>query len=294
MKKILLFLLSLLLMVAVFVACNRFEPMEDWEFALVEYLSQYPPLFYNASFRNETWGSWWESDWRDFVEQSDGWFYVQNPEYGCTYIFRDPRTGGRVKIDDVPYLRRNLDVAWHDFSGKHMRAPIGIVNRFELLDLDGDGIPALVIYWGSPIPEDARYPFFHSVTLHRFYDGVFEFVKEFSTWSVDFYRAEDGRLFVSYGNSSFVFLDFRLLHLSGEITTEPALSATEDGTRVYNHLTGEYFERYQDSGWFVGLTDIHGRELFSALLGIPLAEVEKMDDVQRQMIRYISARLRNQ
>jgi len=282
-----------------------FEPTEDWEIALVGYLAQFTPMFHNVRFRDEPWGSWWESDWRDFVEElvderSEEWRQMENRGYGYTFIFHDSLTGERVAIDDVPYLNQRSG-AWYDEHGVlHTWSRTEISTHFGLFDLDDTGIPALVIYWN--ISQQATNPGM-TVTLHRFRNGEFEFVTTLSTWGgVGFYRADDGRLFIEYGSTVSQWLDLHIFHLDDEITTEPVLTTIPstilfiDGgiTKVHNHLTGEYVE--EDELWarFVWIDDdwsVSYEAFLGEVLGIPLTRIERME-VQEQLTEFIAEQLR--
>ena len=272
-----------------------FVPEADWEYALVEYLAQYPLMFQNAVFRDEPWGSWWQSDWEDFVEvlveeQRDERWQLEYRGYGYTFIFRDPITGERIEIDDVPYLNRRSGAQYHD-GVRHPWSHIEATTRFDLFDLTGDGIPSLVIYWN-------RVPWSYApgmaVTLHQFRNGAFEFVEELSAWAgVGFFRAEDGRVFIEYGSTVAGWIDLHLFHLGNEIIIEPALTMDGWTRTVYNHLTGEYFEKDSPgSSQFVGIDPSLDRyALRSTLLGIPLTAIERMD-LQTQFMKFVSAQLR--
>ena len=269
-----------------------------WEEALVEYLAQFPPMFYNVRFRDEPWGSWWESDWRYFVEElvaywSDEWWQMENRGYSYTFIFRDPLTGERVAIGDVPYLNQRSGAWYDDYGMRHTWSRAEISVGFDLFDFEDTGIADLVIYWNiSPQVTDPGMV----VTLHRFYNGAFEFTSELSAWAgVEFYRADDGRLFIEYVSTVAHMIDLRLFHLDDEIAVEPALYTDGWTGTVYNRLTGEYFERDESFMRFVELDlDEYTREaLLGALLGVSLTRIERMADLQEQLTELVSVRLRD-
>jgi len=260
-----------------------FEPTADWEEALVEYLMQFPPIFRNTSLREGVMGIWWASDWHDFVEWiTDG----RQENYGYDFIFRDAVTGQRIFIEDMPYLNRRI---WYDSYGEQTGSRSEIAIGFRLFDLDGSGIPMLIIDWKRPTR--GVYPGGIS-TLHRFNDGVFEFAAELSTWDgISFYRGADGRLFIEHTSTVAHMIDLRLLHLNDEITMERALYTDGYTTTVYNYLTGEYFVRYPGSPLFVGIDAVWHEELLEALLGMSLTRIEQEEALQKQLLELISSRL---
>jgi len=329
MKRIVLILVSVMLTVTILTSCNNsvveppsempteptvqempestiqeipqsyeptpitFEPTEDWEIALVEYLAQFPPMFHNVRFRDESWASWWESDWHDFVEElveywSDEWWELENLSYGYTFVFRDPLTGERVEIDDVPYLNQLFSVWYDDNDVQGTWTGAEIATHFDLLDLDGSGISALVIYW-SISPQNMKPGV--AVTLHRFRNGAYESVTTLSNGlDVAFYRADDGMLFIEYISTVAHMIDLFLLHLDDVVTIEPVLSTDGWTGTVQNHLTGEYFEqdefwgRYREFEW-------EWEEYLAALLGQPLTRIGRME-VQEQLTEFIAVQLR--
>lgn len=256
------------------------EPLPHWANPLVEYLSQFPPLFRNIGFREETWGSWWQSDWQDFVEVlvehgSDEWREMENHGYGYTFIFSDPLTGERIAIDDATYLDRIA-------GGSGAKIAYG----FGLFDLEDSGMPTLVIYWTrSP---DSLYPGV-IITMHRYNNGTFEFATQLSWWEgIEFYRCDNGRLFIEYISTVAHMIDLRLLHIDEIITTEAVLRTcgySGPTGNVYNLLTDEYFAR-DVSLWAYFDVDSHA-ELLGALLGTPLTKIERMDDIQEQITNLI-------
>ena len=330
MKKILLLLIALALTTVMLVACNNpsavpelqaptelppqeapqlpelpvpgvlelpeqipappIDPTGVWGEALEEYLAQFLPIFHNARYREPVewrpW-KWWESDWEDFVEWHDGdWWLQENQGYGYTYFYRNPITGERILIDDVPYLNQRSGI-WYDEDGEnHVWSITEIATGFDVFYLDGSNIPYLVIYWDWPQGEGAQ-----SATLHRFQNGAFEFVKELSAgMSIGFYRAADGRLFIDYRSTVAHMLEMRLLHLNDEISIEPVLSTDGWTGTLYNHLTGEYFLQYADGSMrWEGLSPGNRRE---NMLGMPLTQIEPLEDLKTQLIENISAQLR--
>jgi len=247
------------------------ELTEDWEIALAEYLAQFLPIFHNIRHVETEWWSGWVSDWDDFIELLD-----------VGYVYRNPITGERLTIDDVPFLNQRFDTWYDDDGERHTWSATEIATHFDLFDFDGSGIPALVIYWSSP-----HYEVIHPVTLHHFRNGAFEFVDYLSTYrGVDFFRADDGRLLISYHSTVASMIDLRLLYLNNEITTEPALSTDGWTGTVHNHLTGEYFGRDEPWGNFVGIGDADSLgELLVALLGFNVTRIEPLADLQEQFIK---------
>jgi len=321
MKRIVLILLSLALIVATLVSCGSpaMEPPQtptappvietpapppqetpaapgqtpeplaltaDWEQALADYLVQFPPIFHNARLREEAWGRRWESDWRDFIKWSD------ENDQDDSYTFRDAITGEPAAVADVSYLNQRTDIRYED-GLRHTWTQAEIAVGFDLFDLEGGGIPALVIYWSRPTREGSYYPGV-SVTLHRFHSGAFAFAAELSSWEgVSFYRADDSELFIDYQSTVAHMIDVRSLHLDNEISIEPVLCTDGDrsGT-VYNLLTGEYFLRDPDSLQLVEVDEYPRETLLGALLGIPLERIEPMEALQAQFMEIISVRLR--
>ena len=300
MKKI-IFAILFTLLLAFNMGCalpsdgNDIEPRVVWEEALVEYLEQFLPIFHNVRYEETVWRAWqldvsgWESDWSDFIEWYDGyWSLLENTGYGYTYFYRNPITGERLAVDDVPYLNQRSGT-WYDNNGESRTWSITkIATRFELFDFDGTGIPELLIYWNWPQDETAQ-----STTLHRFHNDTFEFVKDLSEWMwIGFYRADDDRIFIDYRSTVAHMLEMRLMYLNDEVTIKPALS-TYGGwpaATLYNHLTGEYFLQYPDGSMqWKGLTTENRRE---EMLGMSLTRIEPMKTLQAQLIELTSARLR--
>jgi len=272
------------------------EPSEDWEIALVEFLMQFPPMFHNVRYEDHSWISYWISDWGDYVEElivywSEEWHQAEQLGYGYSYIFRDIMTGERLIADDVAYLNQRSGKWLDDDGTQHTWSQVEIAGHFDLLDLDGSGIPVLIIYW-TPSPHDQP---FGSTMLYHFNNGAFELGAVLSDWdSINFYRTEDGRVFVDRLSPVASMINMVLLHLSDEITTEPVLSTDGWTGTVHNHLTGEYFERYD--GTHSELIGIEWRdsieEFLSALIGEELMKIERMETVQIQFIEFVSQQLR--
>jgi len=301
MKKILLILISLTLTAAL-VACNNYtsetpqedyqsteqssEQTEDWEVALVEYLAQFTPIFHNVRYIETEWGSWWSSDWEDFVEWVD---VFDGRGYGYSYIFRDPVTGERLMIDDTLFLNF-LSGEWLDeeTGESQIWSRSEIATGFDLFDFDGSGIPHLIIYWSSPNDEIAQ-----SLTLHRFRNGTFEVGEDLeASMGASFLRSVYGdRLLISYGSTVASWIDIRLLHLNDEITTEPVLSTDGWTGMVHNHLTGEYFGRDEPWGWFAGIYDGDSwEEILDTLLGFLVTRIEPMSEMQARITELVSSR----
>jgi len=272
---------------------TQYLPQETpYKQPLIDYLAKFPPLFHNIRFIDEAWASWWQSDWQDFVEvlveeRSDEWREMENHGYGYTFTFRDPLTGECVKIEDVAYLNWRSGGDWARAEIDWARAEIA--TNFDLFDLDGTGTPALVIYWSiSPANIEPGV----AVTLHRFYNGSFRFVAELSEWAgVEFYRTEDGRLFIEYISTVASWISLYLLDLDDEVTIGSVLYTDGWTGNVYNRLTGEYFTRHEWWGSFVGIYEYSHEALLSALLGEPLTRIERMGDLQEQVIELVLEQL---
>ena len=296
MKKILLILISLLLTMSALVACNSSqlfiyqyaeqpsELSEDWEIVLAEYLAQFSPVFHDIRRVRIGMGLGWFSNWEDFIERID---ISENHRYGYTYIFRDPITGERLMIDDTPFLNQRSGIWYNDNGESQTWSRTEIAARFDLFDFDGSGIPYLVIYWHSPDNEPIE-----AVTLHRFQNGAYEFVKELSTYrGISFFRADDGRLFISYHSTVAAMIDIRLLCLDDEITITPVLSTDSWTGTVHNYLTGEYFGRDEPWGRILGIDNTDSwEEMLVELLGFSVTQIEPLTDLQARLIEYISAR----
>ena len=121
----------------------------SWELALEEFLLEFLPIFTPGTRERNEWSEWEVGGWRQFVRgQADG-FYIA-----------DPATGQRVSADTAPYI-------WsHRFAGEHESA-LYIAAGFYLHDINGDGVPELLIRWTTP---DG---YFEGVRLFRYVDGAY-------------------------------------------------------------------------------------------------------------------------
>lgn len=265
-----------------------FEPSAAWEKALVEYLEQFWPIFHNIRYVETARRSFWRSDWYDFVERYEGdALLLENSGYGYTYFYRDPITGERLAIDDVPYLSQRSGT-WYDDNGEsHTWLSTQIATHFNLFNFNNTDIPELVIYWSMPCPNNLPA---QPATLHRFQNGAFEFAKELSMWeSIGFYSTEDGRVFIEYQSTVAHMVDIRLMHLNDEIIIEPVLSTDGWTGTLYNHLSGEYFLRYDDGSMrWKGLSSTENKR--EEVLGISLMRIEPMKALQERFIELISVR----
>jgi len=201
-------------------------------------------------------------------------------------------TGERVTIGDVAYLNQRSGEWLDDDGTRHTWSQVEIAGSFNLFDLDGSGIPVVIINW-TPSPHDQP---FGPAMLYRFNDGAFELGAVLYEWGgVNLYRTEDDRVFVERPSVVASMFDLGLLHLGDEITIEPALSTDGWTGTVHNHLTNEYFERYGDDpqGELIGIGMRYSiEELLGALIGEELTKIERMETVQRQFVEFVSEQLR--
>ena len=126
----------------------------SWEVALEEFLSEFLPIFTPGTVAPYSWVEWlWEvGGWGHFVRE-----YTFEDELGYArtgFYLADPMTGETVDADDVPYA----------FTPEGWTA-IFIATDFYLHDIDGDGIPALLIRW-HPLGGD-----FEMVQMFRYLEG---------------------------------------------------------------------------------------------------------------------------
>ena len=261
------------------------EPTTAWKEALEKYLTQFLPVFHNVRYEELSWWSGWISDWSDFVERCDGDFWP-NHGYGYTYHYRDPLMGERLVINDVPYLNQRSG-SWYDDNGEiQFWSRTEIATGFELFDFDNTGIPELVIYWSVPTGEPAQ-----PATLHRFHNGAYEFVKEISSWElINFYRADNGMIFIDYISTVAHMLDVRLMQINDEIIITPVISTDGWTGTLYNHLTGERFLKYTDGSMrWEGLSTENRQYRREEMLGMSLTIIEPLEVLQNQLIKSIIA-----
>jgi len=91
-------------------------------------------------------------------------------------------------LSDLPFIRPSSNPYSH----------AAIADSFMLFDLDGDGIPEIIvnyIYWGS-----SGFGFFGQPTLFRFVDGAYRNMGQLLNNAVWFYRDTEGRLVAFFNN----------------------------------------------------------------------------------------------
>jgi len=126
----------------------------SWEVALDEFLREFLPIFTPGTLVPYSWVDWeWEvGGWGHFVRE---YTFEDEREHTLTdYYLADPVTGETVDADDVPWQYE----AW---------ATTFIATDFYLHDIDGDGIPTLLIRW-HPLGGD-----FEGVQMFRYIDGIY-------------------------------------------------------------------------------------------------------------------------
>jgi len=127
----------------------------SWEIALEEFLSELLPIF-TPGIMNE-WREWEAGRWLPFVHS-----YMFTDEQGWEhtgFYIADPVTGERADAD-TPYV-----LMWqYEFEHEVWTATF-IATSFYLHDIDGGGIPALLIRWYPPGGD------FESVQMFRYING---------------------------------------------------------------------------------------------------------------------------
>jgi len=241
----------------------EFELSESVQAALEEFLGEMLPVF----TRNE-------------YEFSDWWSFFYWDETTDTISFLDPATEESVFVGDTPWLTELSSVDWAIAAG------------FALYDLDDNGIPAVVMGWGSRYDfgsGDGGFP----ATLHRYVDGSYEFAGDL--WiPFDFYRDQQGRALVHlYG-----FIDpiVRLSLIDG-MTIEPLIEYNwewdeafeEFHVDVRNHMTNEHFtDSTIISEWY---RDIKERGHIPGMPDEPLMPIEQLPGLKHALTERITARL---
>jgi len=257
----------------------EFNPTEDWEIALVEYLSQYTPIFRNARFYENF--NWWGNDWEHYV------YWITNPEssgYGYNFIFRDPDSGERLNADDTLFIRSNISYWYDEYDMRHEFLSMSIATGFELVKLDESGVPMLIIHWEIQFAMDPGGP----STLHRFQNGTFEYVQTLSEWdSVYFLTASDGRTFLAIQSTVAFMPNILLLYLNDNVTVEQVVSSCGYTGTITNHLTGAYWERGEYGGFPEELRDLDREEYHNTLIGTPVTAIDPSHSLRNQLMEYI-------
>jgi len=132
----------------------------SWEAALEEFLSELLPIFAPLTTEPDPWDVWDISGWREFVVDYS-FEVVEGAEQMHLYI-ADPVTGERADADTPYVLARHSESEHQDITITHL------ANSFYLHDIDGDGIPTLLIRW--MIPHGDRWG---GVQMFRYIDGKY-------------------------------------------------------------------------------------------------------------------------
>lgn len=167
-----------------------FDENASWVEPLKDFLSEYLPFFTtDTEERINDWDDWsW--GWKRFIwyeQDADSWWL----EYPDGFRFYDPATGDRVPAGTVPYIPyRQWDNWGYRFDS------VAIARHFRLFDLDGDGIPEVVIYWEiDPIWQgsgDGGSP----IEIFRYVDGSYVSLYASLVNLHDFTKDEQGQVFV--------------------------------------------------------------------------------------------------
>ena len=280
------------------------DPTGVWGYALEEYLAQFLPIFHNARFIETYWWSRWESDFSDFVERlpDDSNDPNRSRDYGVYFLFRNPMTGQRLEVNDVPYITHYTGT-WYDYDGVRRQWPfLNISYSFELLYLDDSDIPALVIIGHHPLWFEPTWP----TTLHLFRDGVFEFAGNISLSGASFFRSEDGRIFVGHFTPVAGMIHLCLLSINGEAATKRVLNSDGWTRAIFNYLTGEEFLQLcpedgsairRDYWAYWEDPDFEGNHFeirISYYLGFQVRAIEPQETMHEHLMERVSRRLRDE
>ena len=211
----------------------QWERDSNWEEALEELLREFLPLFTTSA------GIWGMNGVDQFVNPDDIFPWITGET--DSLAFHDPVSGQPIYPDTVPFLRSTIydwgDGLWTFYS---------IASHFSLYDLDGDGIPELVIYWESEIGWYGSGDGASDREIFRYVDGRFVSIGELTgfAWHI-FLQDEAGNpLIFWYGVDGFHGVDFVVI--DGEDLSFAPLISFVDHTADWdmefrNHVTGERF-----------------------------------------------------
>ena len=211
----------------------QWERERDWEDALEELLSKFLPLFTTPA------GIWGMNGVDQFVNPEDIFPWITGETDSLT--FHDPVSGQAICPDTVPFLRSTI-YEWYDESWTFY----SIASHFALYDLDGDGIPELVLYWESEIGWYGSGDGASDREIFRYIDGYFVSIGKLTgfAWHI-FLQDEDGSPLVFwYGVDGFHGVDFIVIDEDG-LRFEPLITFvdyTADWDMEFqNHVSGEHF-----------------------------------------------------
>jgi len=228
----------------------EFSPTSDWEIALVEYLTLYTPLFYDVRYVN------YYLSGRPYVRSTLNEGFSGAPLYQFKCLIQ----GETVTMDDVPFL---VPVSGFDENNR-VKDSVNIAAGFDLIDLDGSGIPMLVIHWGAEAAPD----FFTHATVHRFQNGTFERIGALNSWAgVTFYTNDGGEVFLRYWCTVARNIEYHTMHITDGVFTNVILITdwtienNESIARIHNLSTNEFYSWDDFENNAITLTDMLGTEL---------------------------------